>query len=129
MTRLTSLKKNRLEWTVLGVSTLMVLSVVGLLLHAQFTGAGGPPRLEIAMGAPERQGDTFAVRVTVRNDGATTAEDVRLEIVLRAGDTTERSIVQFPFVPHGARRVAWGTFTRDPSAGVLQARILGYREP
>lgn len=123
------MKKNRVEWTVFGLSSVVVVAVVGLLLYAQFTRSHNPPQLSVTFGDVRRHSGYYAVGLQVRNDGDITAEEVNVEVVLRMTEGQERSTVVLPFVPRGAQRIAWVTFRADPAEGTLQARVLGYHQP
>ena len=123
------IEKNALEWSVFGVSLLTIAAVAGVLLYAHFTSSQGPPEIRVVLGAPQPSGDGFAVPLDVINDGDATAEEVEVEVTLRAGTTEERSTVALAFVPHGSRRQAWAAFKSDPARGTLDVRVVGYREP
>ena len=123
------MKKNRLEWTVFGVSLVLIVGVVALLVREQVTGGQRPPVIAVSAGDAVRSGDSFAVPLDVSNEGDTTAEDVRVEAVVTWGGGTERGEALLPFVPYQSHRRAWLTFTRDPRGGTMTTRVLGYREP
>lgn len=121
--------KNRLEWTVFGVSLAMVAALACWLLYAHLTSARTPPSLRLDLGEATRTESGFAVPITVTNVGDTTAADVRIEVVSTAGDAAERSEADIDLVPYRSSRRAWVTFTDDPRRGTLRARVLGYKEP
>lgn len=123
------MKKNRLEWTVFGISLALIVCVVALLVRELVTGDGRPAAVKVSAGDAVRSGDTFAVPLEVSNEGDTTAEDVRIEAVVTWGAETERGEALLPFVPYHSHRRAWLTFTRDPRGGTMTTRVLGYREP
>ncbi len=123
--------KNWLEWVVFGLGLVLTVGVLGYLVYAEFHADGAPPRLEVTLGAPERQGNRYAVQVTVRNQGEETAEDVQVGIVLREdGEERERAAVSFPFVPQGAQQEGWVTFSRNPSSpDALEVNGVSYGVP
>ena len=122
------MKKNALEWTVFAVSLALIALVVALLLHEHVTTGDRPAELHATVGAAVPSGEGFAVPVELRNTGDHTAEDVRVSVTL-SGAGEESSDVTIPYVPYRSHRRAWVVFTRDPAAGRLAARVLGYREP
>lgn len=124
-----TMHKNRLEWTVFGVSLVVIGLVATLLLHEHFTTGGGPAEIAIVLGEPLASGGAYAVPVEIRNGGETTAEDVRVSVALIGGGPDETSEVTLPYVPYRSQRRAWVTFARDPAGGRLEARVRGYREP
>jgi len=122
------MKKNALEWTVFGVSVVLITTVLGVLVHEQVTTGDRPAALAIALGEPVASTEGYAVPIEVRNDGDRTAEDVHVEVTL-SGSPLEVSDITVPYVPYRSHRRAWVQFTRDPAGARLTARVLGYREP
>ena len=123
-----TMKKNRLEWSVFGISLVLIATVVGLLLYEHFTTGRGPADLAVTLGEAVASTGGYAVPVDVRNSGGTSAEDVQVSVSLR-GAAAEAAGVTLPYVPYRSQRRAWVMFDRDPSAGTLEARVLGYRQP
>lgn len=122
------MKKNAVEWTVFAVSLALTAAVLGALLYEHITAGSGPARLEVTVGAAVASGTSYAVPVDVRNAGDTTAEDVQVSVAL-IGGAGETSEVTLPYVPYRSERRGWVVFSRKPSPGQLEARVLGYREP
>ena len=123
------MKKNTLEWTVFGVSLALIVAVVAVLLHQQFTGEGRPPSFVVTAGNAVETAGGYALPVDVRNEGDTSAEDVRLQATFESAAGTETGEALLPYVPYRSHRRAWITFSRDPRAGRVTVRVLGYREP
>ena len=122
------MNKNRLEWSVFGVSLALIALVAGLLLHEHFTTGNGPADISLTLGTPVLSRQGHAVPIEVRNTGDRSAEDVHLSVTL-PGAQPETSDVSVPFVPYRSARRAWVMFSRDPGGARLEARVLGYREP
>ncbi len=123
-------KKNWLEWSVFGLSLLLILGIVAILIHEEMTLNGDPPDPQMVIGAPEAHQGYFAVPVTVTNRGDETAEQVHLEIVLEMPDGgKETSEFDLPYLPRHAMRKAWVTFFHDPAKGEMKPRVLGYEKP
>ena len=53
--------KNWLEWIVLGISSLLVLSVIGLLVYNAVTVPDTPPIIKVSLGQLEQQEGYFVV--------------------------------------------------------------------
>ena len=123
------MRKNWLEWTVFALSGALIAALVGTLLYSHVAGGRRPAALVIRVGDAVRQGATYAVPIDITNEGDTTAEDVRFEVVLSDGGTSERSEGGVAFVPHGSHRRAWVTFSRDPAGATLRPRVVAYQEP
>jgi uncharacterized protein (TIGR02588 family) len=123
------MKKNTLEWAVFGASLALIASVAALLVYQHFTGAHEPASLVATIGSAVETAGGFAVPISVRNEGNTTAEDVRLQATLKFEGGSETGEAVIPYVPYRSKRRAWIAFSRDPRAGRVTARVLGYREP
>lgn len=122
--------KNGLEWSVFVASAIVVVAVLAYLgwsaIHDQQT----PPDLRIFTGTAIAAADTYRLPIVVRNDGQSTAESVRIEVVLLRGkEEVERAELELPFVPRQSEREAWVTFRRDPRCCTLQSRAVGYETP
>lgn len=123
-------KKNWLEWTVFGLSLVLVVGVVGYLVFDAATIGDAPPTLTLELGETLAQSGGFAVPVTVTNRGDETAEDVQIEVVLmQNGEEIEHGEFSIAFVPRGSQAEGWVMFREDPAGGELAAKVLGYEQP
>lgn len=120
--------KNVLEWTVFGVSVVVIGTVASVLLHRHFTAGHRPAEIVLTVGQPVAAGGAYAVPIEVHNSGDLAAEDVQVSVTLRSLEP-EESDVTIPYVPYRSSRRGWVMFTRDPGTARLDARVLGYREP
>lgn len=123
------MKKNTLEWTVFVISFVLILAVAGLLVYQEVAGGDTPASLVAQAGEPRETAGGYAVPIDVRNEGDTSAEDVRLQATLTWTGGTQTGEVVLPLVPYGSHRRAWIGFAHDPRDGDIQVRVLGYREP
>lgn len=121
--------KNWLEWTVFGAGLALVSGLIVYLAVAAATMSSDPPRLTVRVGTAEETPGGFALPIAVINDGDTTAESVLIEVKHGEGDSAERSELTLAFVPHGATRRGWVTFTGSPNPSQVRVRVLGYEEP
>jgi uncharacterized protein (TIGR02588 family) len=124
-------RKNLLEWVVFGVSLVLVAGVVGHLVYEGVRMEGRPPEVLVRTGEPVERGGAFVVPVTLTNTGDQTAEGVSVEVVLEGADGAEGERGEFAvaFLPRGATREGWVTFTTDPQLGRLRPRVKGYEKP
>ncbi len=124
-------QKNRLEWLVFAVGSVLVLGTIAFLAQSAITADPSPAQLEITLGQSEPRRGHFAVPVTVYNRGNDAAEQVSIEVLLKSkehGD--ERAQLQIAFLPRQASRLGWVAFINDPSsADELKSRPLGYERP
>ena len=123
------INKNWLEWTVFGVSAVLIVLVIGFLIFESATIGDALPDIQVQTGKPEARTDHFAVPLEVTNKGDQTAEGVHIEVVLRAGGKEERADLEIAFLPRRGTREAWVTFKTDPRDGKLESRVLGYEKP
>lgn len=123
-------KKNVLEWSVFAASALIVLATLGYLGASALREKKTPPDLRVLVGAPGMHMGVHRVPILVRNTGASTAESVLIEVVLRRGEEeVERAELDLAFVPRQAEREGWVTFRNDPRCCAMVARAVGYETP
>jgi uncharacterized protein (TIGR02588 family) len=125
------MKKNLLEWSVFGISLLMVFSLLGYLLYQMITHTPSPPNLVITHQVESHQHMQFTVHLFVFNNGGQTAENVQVEVMLyKTGQEKERATMSVGYVPKGSMVEGWVAFQTDPAAAdSLVARVLGYNRP
>ena len=123
--------KNWLEWIVLGISSLLVLSVIGLLVYNAVTVPDTPPIIKVSLGQLEQQEGYFVVPLVAVNKGFQTAKNVRIEVVAASqNDQEEKAAVEFPYLPGQSKANGWATFVKDPGDPAdLQIQIVGYITP
>lgn len=120
-------EKNPLEWAVFAASVALIGAMIGTLIQFERRRPDTPPELFVRTTAARPSGDGFAVGVLVENRGGETAENAVIEVEMTGGGATpERSQLHLAFVPHGSVRSGDVIFSRDPAAGTLRARVLGY---
>ena len=123
-------KKNRLEWSVFIASAIIVLGSLAYLAVSAIRGDKTPPDLRVLVGTPGKHADVYRVPILVRNIGESTAESVRIEVVLRRGEEeVERAELDLAFVPRKSEREGWVTFHSDPRCCAIVTRAVGYERP
>ena len=122
-------EKNWVEWSVFGVSAVLIVAVIAFLAYESATIGNAPPEIHLQVGAPEQRSGHFAVPIEATNKGDHTAEGVHIEVTLRSGGKEERGDFEIQFLPRRGSREAWVTFKSDPRNGTLEARVLGYEKP
>ncbi|RAU82713.1 hypothetical protein [Pontibacter arcticus] len=123
--------KNPLEWAVFALGLVLVLAILGYLGFKTYTYRPSPPDLQLAYAPEPTMNEPNRFRVVISNKGNTTAEEVKVQVVLqKAGQELEKVELQLPFVPRGARRTGWVIFTESPaSADTVSANVISYRTP
>ena len=117
--------KNAVEWSVFGLSCVLVLATLGYLGFLALTDEQSPPTLKVEIGEPvERDGQVW-VPVTVENRGAATASNVEIE-VQAAGQNAGFTL---PHVPRRGQRRGWVGFEPPLARQHIKARVSGYQAP
>ena len=123
-------RKNPLEWTVFAISALIFAALVLYLAYDALRRPSAPPQIEVTTGTIERQGDWWAVPVTITNHGEETAENARVEISLQQDDKdVEVAEVTVAFLPRRSRREAMALFRSDPDGRTVTARAIAFEKP
>ena len=117
--------KNPLEWTVFGISLLLVLGVVVVLGMEALRWQKTPARLKVELGEPEKRSGEWCVPVKVTNEGEGLASNVEIEV--SAGE--EQAGLTMDFVPRGTERLGKVCFPESVDPKTLEGRVLGYEEP
>lgn len=123
--------KNWLEWSVFGVSLLLVAGVLVFLTYKTYTHQSSPPDIRVSYAPSPTKNAPYRYHVKVQNIGGQTAEEVIIEVMLlKEGEVLERSQVQLPFLPNSATHESWVNFTLDPARSDSTAyRVMSYKKP
>jgi len=121
--------KNPLEWTVFGLSCLLVLGAVGFLILTAITRKDGPADLRIAIGEITTRADSTLVTVILTNEGTKTAAAVKIHLTATYPAEERGSDVDVDFVPRGGRREAIAVFSGKERPIQVIPKVIGYVEP
>ena len=120
------------EWTSLGISSVILLALIGTLTYLQFTSGEQPaviearPRLE----ALRRDGGVFYLPVEISNTGGATAQDVRVVISVPTDQgQPESAELMIDFLARGATQQGTAVFHSDPRLRPLQVDVISYLDP
>jgi uncharacterized protein (TIGR02588 family) len=123
------MKRNAVEWAVLGISVAGIVVLIGALIIA---GLGGQrpadPTVELRMSEARQGAQGWIVPMTVRNAGEEAAEAVILEARAMVDGDSQTSQVEVDFLPAGTSVEAAFAFTAQP-AGEVTVRLVSYRVP
>ena len=121
--------KNALEWVVFGMSSALVVAMIGVLILTAIRWEGRPPELAATLGEPELKDGAVTVVVEVINRGDIAASDVEIVAVRSAGGEEQSASVVLDFVPrHGIRR-GQVSFPDVTEAGSFKVAGIGFAEP
>lgn len=124
-------EKNWLEWTVFGFSLLITLSLLTYLVYISFKTTTSDPELEVNFKPVKNPRDNNAYQVTLYNKGNSTAEDVKVKVVIwKDGKEEESAEIQFPFSPKKSSKDGWLSLANDTlKADSVTSRVMGYIKP
>jgi len=97
-------EKNWLEWSVFGISLVLVVTMVGYLLYLEFIPSKKDFKYAVTFGESRQLDGRFLVPVKVKNESNQSAKDVMIEISAgnEAGDKAE---LQLDYLPrHSIRK-------------------------
>ncbi|MCP2045475.1 hypothetical protein [Pontibacter sp. HSC-36F09] len=123
--------KNGLEWTVFGVSLVLVLTILAYLSYMTYTHEPSSPDLTLEYYHDPSANAPHRYRVVVHNRGGETAEEVQVELTTESGgEEVESAELSIAFSPKDSKREGWVNFKEDPaSADTLVARVVSYKRP
>ncbi|MES2920921.1 MAG: hypothetical protein V4819_05220 [Verrucomicrobiota bacterium] len=121
--------KNLLEWTVFGISSVIVLTILVLLTMAAITVKEGSARLRAETGKPLVENGWLRIPITVANDGERVAANVEVQVCIGSGAERREAGFSIDFVPRGATRNGSVSFKGTELPQNLECEVLGYEEP
>lgn len=123
--------KNILEWGVFAISLLLVIGILSYLSYKTYTHKTAPPNIQVTYQPSPTENAPFRYHISIKNNGLETAEEVRIELVLKKGEATvEKAALQLPFLPQSSLREGWLNFSQDPQlADTVVARVVSFKKP
>jgi uncharacterized protein (TIGR02588 family) len=118
------------EWIAAGLSTAMVLGVIGFLVYDGVRSPATPPNVTIEVDSIVPAGPGYLVLFRAQNRSRSTAAEVLVEGELQAdGGNVETSETTLDYVPAKGLERGGLYFAHDPRRGQLRLKAKGYREP
>lgn len=121
--------KNPLEWIIFGLSCLLVAAAVGILLLDAIRQNDEPASLRAKIGEVIKKEGLLVIPVTLTNDGARTAAEVRIEVEADFPSGRKTTELAFDFVPRGGSREGFAAFAGEETPSAITPRVTGYVEP
>ncbi len=123
-------QKNRLEWSVFAISSILLCGLIAYLCYETFTHKPSAPDLQVTYAKDSTAHNPYSYRIYLENHGGETAEDVMIEASLLNNDSVmERSELQIAFSPKRSKREGWINFSINPAtADSIQVRVLSYKK-
>ena len=121
--------KNFLEWTVFGLSGVIVLGVLGSLTYAALKVDGRPAMLRAVVDMPSVENGWVRVPVSVTNVGHRVAANVQVQVSAGTGENKREGGFTIDFVPREGTRKGSVSFEGTEMPPDLKCEVVGYSEP
>lgn len=124
--------RTTVEWITLGISVMIVASLVGLITYLYVSGGSTPAVIEVKPQFDQiRQvQDQYYLPIEIRNVGGETAEEVTVQISLVSANGQTASVeVTIDFLAGHGRMKATVAFSEDPRQGEVMVDVVSYLEP
>jgi len=123
--------KNWLEWTVFGLSLLLVFAILGYLGYKVYHHSETPPEIQAQVWPSPSTYMPNRYQVLVENKGRSSAEEVRVQVSIRRGEQElEKAELHVAFVPQESKREGWVVFENAPSqTDTVVARVISFEKP
>lgn len=118
-----------LEWVAAGLGLATVLGLFGTIGWQAFEDADGAPAIVVEMGVIQPVSGGYRVQVSARNEAASAAAEVVIEVSLAINARFETGRMTFDYIAGRSKRTGWLMFGEDPRSGTLTVRALGYAQP
>jgi uncharacterized protein (TIGR02588 family) len=119
-------EKNWVEWTVFGISLVLVASILGYLLFLEFVPVSKDVTFDITVRPVNQIGTAYHVPIKIKNESNRTARDVMVEIT-SANDLNVKSEITFDYVPKHSEREGMAVFENDPGSATV--RVSSFNMP
>ncbi len=123
------MRRNALEWIVLGVSIVAIVALVGILV-VQGLGESRPvsPNIELRIDEGRSTGAGWIIPADASNDGDQAGVAVVFEASAEVGGEEEASEITVDFLPAGTTVEVAFAFSAEPD-GEVSVRLVGFRLP
>ena len=120
------------EWTTLGISLAILLTVVGLVTYLYVRNDDQPATITVSTSLDEirQDGGIYYLPVDVMNEGDETAEAVQIQAELDTGSgVPETAQLSIQFLAGGEKVQGTIIFSNNPEQGELSIRPVSYNKP
>lgn len=124
------MRRNIVEWLVLGASALAIALIAGYLAMDGLTGSNARPQPTVSLHESEgRETDLgWSVPATLNNSGDVAAEVVVVEATAQVDGEQETSEYEVDFLPSRSEVEIEFGFSARPD-GAIEVRLIGFRRP
>ena len=115
------------EWVSLGIASLLVLAVIGLVVTLWITETDSPAEFTLEAGEVREADSLYYLHVTLTNEGDQTAAQVQVEGTVGRGASQDSPATAADFVPAQSEADVTLVFTQHPSD--VDLRVVSYQQP
>jgi uncharacterized protein (TIGR02588 family) len=117
------------EWFTLGISTLLVVAVAGILAYEAMRGDSPfvPISVEVMKDEAVKVGQQYVVPVQVQNRGAKTVRDLTLRVKQNGGREQDGHELRIDYLGEGAEQRVYVYLQSDPREEKLEVRAVAYQ--
>lgn len=125
----TNTRRTTAEWVSLGITLLLLASVIGAVIWLWVTSSDAPVRFNVAVGEGRIEGDQYYLPFSIVNASEQTAAQVAVEGRIRVGDKEETATTVFAFVASQEKTEGVLIFgnVREPTPA--QVRVTSFQRP
>ena len=119
------------EWITLTISTVIVLSLVGLIVYEYVGRSNQPPEIivDFQRGQVRKENDSYSIPVVITNRGEQTATNVRILVSLGTGNQADQSEIQIDFLAGGAHEQRRVVVRQDPAQMDFRVVSISFAVP
>jgi len=118
-------RRERFEWALAALASLLVIALVGYLAIITITDSGGAARLALSIEGVEQSRPGYVV-VKLRNEGEASAAEVQIEGSLPDGEPAEATLA---YSPARSDMRATLVFPRPVTPEEIILRVRGFSDP
>lgn len=129
-TKTQSASRHLVEWTVGAAGALIVIGSIAFLAYKAVTTDHAPPDINVQLAAVRPVSGGYLLQVRIRNDGDTTAAQLKVRGTLLEGKRlVETSEATFDYAPPRSVREGGLFFSNDPRLFEIRVQAEGYEKP
>lgn len=125
----TAERRTTAEWVSLGITVLLLASVVGAVIGLWVTSSDDPPRFRVAVGAGRFHEGRYYLPFSVVNDGKRTAAQVAVEGRVRVEGREETATTVFSYIASHAKAEGVFVFSDVKEPTNVEVRVVSFQRP
>lgn len=125
----TDTRRTTAEWVSLGITLLLLASVIGTVIGLWVTSSDDPVRFRITVGEGRIEQGQYYLSFSVVNDSKQTAAQVAVEGRVRVGEGEETTMTMFAYIASQEKTEGVFVFSdvREPTD--VKVRVISFQRP